>query len=1045
MSRDINKTFNSAASSTGSFHGTVSADTTMDFDPENEAIMSTRQIDNLSQKLPQLRDTAKKYGRWAPRPSQDDIINTSAIGRAFPDFSQGDSSDDNMSVEVGRGAKTRQRTPSRGPRLEYSDNIDSPVVTIGDFQILKTPPGRTRLKSSVSKDSIRNSAKKQDGQEKSSKGQKENIAPRTQQAVKNNDYISGATRNAGGEERRTLLELHARVSDDSSSSFSGDERPITTTFETKPSRFSHGQSVGAQASTTPSSLKQRATDALANALRSVSQTTSNMHTNHTVKSSTPNPTQHSFLLPNMPDISELVSGTFKDGTPVFTRNGKVQSRFSSVSGPPNHINFAPIDGIPVPEDEKAIFLSLQLLQDRIAELEMERAENQKVVEDLKNDNYQLRAENKELERNNRSDSALGMADSGSDGGHGSKQRLADKTRLDAQVASLTVRLEAAERKIATQDLRLKNNTAERDRAVQQLAEAFCTTEELRTENETLKQENEALRQQISQYLIENAENTREWQKKEAALHKKIQRREKAVKEVKEITRELYETRNNITITTTTQEKKRPSHDRVASDKVRSREEESTNQLHQSKDVALKDAASSSDIPTTKRSSRGRVSTGQIRQEKPTKAPIRQRSRSQSQRRLSTTETKNRSEYHGPEENIRNDESGQESDSNSYDETTTILRKSQQNMTGHLTEDGSEYLSILDGGEMAHLREMLNIAKSEQRERLVAAGPELKDDDTVYSRKSTRSTSGRQPGGLTGILKNGSAQTLEDLTGRLSIKNAKFSSDERDHTTRPSTSHQVKPVSTRRRYTDVDEMTSAFIIPDISFDIENNTLGRPVLSESARRVLDGLCRHNSQNCTICTRVASYNTEENTQTIAKRTVQVEKPIPVSERMPIPTPYEDEPTIRPAVAPGIALATVIKGLEDEVAHLKLKHAQLFSLYSKHDASLGMRKRKSLQKKLTILLKAIDTKSDQIYALYDVLEGQKQSGQEMTEREVEVTLMSIGVDPEDLTRGQRKGNALYSDSEGDNSSDDDSELDLPWEGIEDTTGTMDAKKGQA
>ncbi|KAH8816537.1 hypothetical protein F5884DRAFT_748025 [Xylogone sp. PMI_703] len=1015
MSRDTNKTFNSAASSTGSFHGTVSPDSTMNFDPENEAIMSTRQIDNLSQKLPELRDTAKKYGRWVPRPSQDVVINTSAIGRAFPDFSQGESSDDNMSIEVGRGAKSRQRTPSRAPRLEYSDNMDSPVVTIGDFQILKTPPGRTRTKGSISRDPIRNSAKKQDGQDRLSKDQKNDIGLRTQPAAKN-DYISGATRNASGEERRSLDELHAHVSDDSDNSFSGEDRPANANPTTKASRFSNGQSAAAQGSATPASLKQRATDALANALRSVSQTTSNMHTVHTAKSSTPNPTQHSFLLPNMPDISELVSGTFKDGTPVFTRNGKVQSRFSSVSGPPNHINFAPIDGIPVPEDEKAIFLSLQLLQDRIAELEMERAENQKMVEDLQNENYQLKAENKELERNRRSDSALGMADSGSDGGSGSRKNLlADKTRLEAQVASLTVRLEAAERRVTTQEIRLKSNTAERDRAVQQLAEAYCTTEELRVENDTLKHDNEALRQQISQFLVENAEHTREWQKKEASLRRKIQRREKAVKEVKDITRELFETKHNITVTTTTQEKKKGTHKVNKEQPV----------IYQSKDV-VKEMTTSIENPASNRPSRSRQSS------------IRKRSRSRSQRRLSTADAKSRAEQLAPEPDTL-DESSEESDDSSLDETTTNQRKDQQNTTGNrdLTDDGSEYLSILDGGEIAHLREMLNSAKAEQRQRLAAAESEAKDD-TIFSKKSTRSTSGRQQGALTGILKNGGAQIQDDLTGRLSIKNAKFS-NENDHQRRPSTSHQVRQVSTRRRHSEVD-MTSAFIIPDISFNAEDNVSALPVLSESAKRVLDGLCRHNSQNCMICTRIASHNADGNT--ITKRAVQVEKPVPVSERMPIPGPYEDEPTIRPAVAPGLALATVIKGLEDEVAHLKLKHAQLFSLYNKHDVSLGMRKRKSLRRKLTDLLKAIDTKSDQIYALYDVLEGQKQSGQEMTEQEVEVTLMSIGVEFEVLTRGSQKNDVPNIDREEDDSSDEDSELDLPWEGIEDTTGTVEGRR---
>jgi FtsZ-binding cell division protein ZapB len=144
------------------------------------------------------------------------------------------------------------------------------------------------------------------------------------------------------------------------------------------------------------------------------ETPSKPPSNSTVTSNTFNPTNQSFLLPNMPEISELVSGTFKDGTPVFTRSGKVQSRFSSTGGnwKADHNE---LDGITVPQDEKDIFLSLQLLQEKVDALEMEKADNQRALEELKTQNYRLQAEKEELQRRQRSDSALGMADSGSDG------------------------------------------------------------------------------------------------------------------------------------------------------------------------------------------------------------------------------------------------------------------------------------------------------------------------------------------------------------------------------------------------------------------------------------------------------------------------------------------------------------------------------------------------------------------------------------------------------------------------------------------------------
>ena len=69
-------TVSSSSSGTGSSrHGTISGDSTRstDFDPErDEALMSTQRMDfDVSQKLPQIRDTARKYGRWAPRRTDD--------------------------------------------------------------------------------------------------------------------------------------------------------------------------------------------------------------------------------------------------------------------------------------------------------------------------------------------------------------------------------------------------------------------------------------------------------------------------------------------------------------------------------------------------------------------------------------------------------------------------------------------------------------------------------------------------------------------------------------------------------------------------------------------------------------------------------------------------------------------------------------------------------------------------------------------------------------------------------------------------------------
>jgi len=90
-----------------------------------------------------------------------------------------------------------------------------------------------------------------------------------------------------------------------------------------------------------------------------------------------------------------------------------------------------------------------------------------------------------------------------------------------------------------------------------------------------------------------------------------------------------------------------------------------------------------------------------------------------------------------------------------------------------------------------------------------------------------------------------------------------------------------------------------------------------------------------------------------------------------MPVAAPYEEEPTIRPSVEPSLALSTVIKGLEDEIAHLKMRQSEVQKQYQNLDASLGKRERRRVGRELESLLQQLEFKGDQLYGLYDALEG--------------------------------------------------------------------------
>ena len=253
---------------------------------------------------------------------------------------------------------------------------------------------------------------------------------------------------------------------------------------------------------------------------------------------------------------------------------------------------------------------------------------------------------------------------------------------------------------------------------------------------------------------------------------------------------------------------------------------------------------------------------------------------------------------------------------------------------------------------------------------------------------------------------------------------------------------------RRRGLDAESMTSAFIVPDIT--IRNpvaNIEEIPAVTKEAQKVLEGLANHNGQNCTVCTRFVKRGEDHSHAETVKETIKIPKPVPVSERTLKTSDNEDDHTIRPSQAPSLALATVMKGLEDELDHLKIQFGKYQILYNGHNPALSKRSRKSVQQKMEGLLRAIDVKSDQIYALYDVLEGQKQEGHEISDEEVEITLQSIGVDVASL---QLRGGEIEKQAEKpkpkakskveshpwDSESEEESE-DLPWEGIDSTIET--------
>jgi Centrosome microtubule-binding domain of Cep57/Centrosome localisation domain of PPC89 len=583
------------------------------------------------------------------------------------------------------------------------------------------------------------------------------------------------------------------------------------------------------------------------------------------------------------------------------------------------------------------------------------------------------------------------------------------------------------KKLTTADIKAKNAIKERDAAVSQLGVAYYTSEGLKAENEQLLEENTRLKSQLVQASSERDSESKQHAKKESMLNKKITRREEALREVTEMTQTIYELKNG----TATVEYIRPrqkSNDRGSTRglKKNSKAKRPQGDITMQNDAMLRLADSLAeqdirDVTTNETITRGRKAAVP-------KTVALGRGKSRSKSRVRASKQKHQALVESDSEESGDDFTGR-----------TFEGFSQARTEQQSTHGEASYSSFMAPGAMANLRKALDVAREAFHER---EGADFEDGDTVRSSASNRGTVLPKKSALKSS-KRPAPYEDDELTGRFNVSaNQQDDDSEEDsvaedtqnskNTTIRSRASSTSKVSRRSRHTR-EEMTSAFIIPDITianFPKEGSTT---VLTPAAQRVLDNLAKHDGQNCTVCRRIVGHDGHNHA---FEEAVTAPKPIPVSERMPEPDSYTEEPTLRPSQPPAEALAIVLKGLQDELAHLRMESAQVEAVYNRLDPSLAKRKRKAIGSRLEKLLKLMDTKADQIYALFDVLEGQKASGREMEQSEVEFTLNTLNLDLDAERNIQKTREAVEKANvyDIDGSEEEDSDGELPWEGIEST-----------
>lgn len=448
LARDFNRTRTSFGSSqrTHSRENTISTD----FDPKRDGCLESTDLNiyittpqkqvNTVQELPELRASAQKYNPLAPRQprsEQDYAINTSALGRAFPDFSQaGPAASDNgsHSIETGRAhsrasngtigklgrSGTRSQNSAMGAAHDNIKPTPPPINNNNESPITKPHPiNNPRVRKSL------NPARQETSQINQPQNGIKAIPP---QMAKARDSGSGSSRQTSYMARAIR---GARIASDKAGSVISEERPPSVDLTARSSRFGGPNNRRSQTGETLPSRFVSKQD-FVQTLPSSSHT--HMEVQNTQETVTPvYGTQQSFAVPNMPNLNELVSGVYENGEPVFSRDSTAraprgsgrQQRQSSRS------DLAHVDDIAVDDEEQDIYVALKLAQDKVADLERERAETEVFIQEIEHKNQVLESE-KGHRRMQRSDSAIGLTDGASDGGDemggGHRKLLIEKNR-----------------------------------------------------------------------------------------------------------------------------------------------------------------------------------------------------------------------------------------------------------------------------------------------------------------------------------------------------------------------------------------------------------------------------------------------------------------------------------------------------------------------------------------------------------------------------------------------------------------------------------------
>ncbi|KND90918.1 Spindle pole body protein ppc89 [Tolypocladium ophioglossoides CBS 100239] len=769
----------------------------------------------------------------------------------------------------------------------------------------------------------------------------------------------------------------------------------------------------------------------------------------------------SFFMPDVSHLGDFVTGTLKfsgsmrNGVPIFVKHGRVHDRQER----PSAAAHAEVDGIEVPQDEEKIFVSMDMIRDEIVSLQEHHDKVQEYAENLQQQverlELQLRSrkytagvghdsDEKLVSRKNqleievatlqaRLDQALHKINTNEvenvslaherDRAVSRLQSACDDiSKLTRKLSVKEKELESSHKKLETTDqMRHDNHTLRRDLVSLKHGRDALELENtsLRAENDNLRKEQKDLREEIeslrsdnnnirrgddslinenrslrssNKTLMEENEDLRE--NLDAAQHE-----HDAAREEVDTLRQQVETMSQERTTFQEDNESLVRHNEkyFSENKILRREnsgfERSIHDLH-AENMKLKEEIDF------------------LKQQLDHCRPVPKEDFSA--RRDEETDDNMTSAFFVPDITINTNESGpaEATETREMPEMPALPELTSQsyktptgrNDTEQETRDTTKHETLQKSKSKS---KTTSTKQAAQGQRVAFSIPEksTQSDKNVANKGSKRRN--RADSAQQSYKGHGADpfHDLDDTTGLQSVDNTTQDQaislnlsvkDQRQSRQRDWTNTSQKPQQAPRHSQKLVVETG--VAMEASKRLDKDAC--PALSSDARRILDGLCAHSCRNCVVCSRITSHRGVVSSAELAsgKKRVTVPRPVPITDR----DLTAEDPTMRPSQSPGHALALVIKGLEDEAHHLQLELSRLQAQYNGSDKGLGRRDRLNLAEGIRMLLKRLEVKNDQIYSLYDVLEGQKAAGQAMTEEEVEMTVLNItGMTVRDVTGG--------------------------------------------